>query len=387
MPVVVGGTGRRGVVSAASYEARAFGVHSAMPTAEARRLLPAGGVRAAATMRRYASRVAADLRDLRALHAARAGPLARRGVPRPHRHRAAARPAGARSARRCARPCARRRGLAVSVGIAPVKMVAKIASDLAKPDGLLEVAPGERARASSRRCRCARLWGVGPGRRGAAAGGGLRDDRRPRARGARGARAPLGAGGLALSRLARGEDLSEVEPYRDAVSYSEENTFADDVSRLRDARARDPHARRVGRAAPAPRRLRGAHGRAEAEARAAQRAGAARLSAAHAPHHAAASRPTTVPRSRSAARALLRARGTRRSRCACSASARRRSSPRRTPSSRCSQRPRSAGAALRLNRALDAIGERFGADALVRGPDAAAPRAGLSLQRKRGEGD
>ena len=61
-PVIVGGTGRRGVVSAASYEARRFGVHSALPMATARRLCPQG-VFLPVRMQRYAA-VARQVRDL-----------------------------------------------------------------------------------------------------------------------------------------------------------------------------------------------------------------------------------------------------------------------------------------------------------------------------------
>jgi DNA polymerase-4 len=120
-------------------------------------------------------------------------------------------------------------GLAVSVGIAPVKMVAKIASELAKPDGLLEVAADE-VRGFLDPLPVRRLWGVGPvaGERLARAGFETVGDL-ARAE-AREIERQLGDWGLAVRRLARGEDVREVEAYREAVSYSEENTFGRDVS-------------------------------------------------------------------------------------------------------------------------------------------------------------
>src|SRR4030095_4068589 len=119
--------------------------------------------------------------------------------------------------------------LPVSFGIAPVKMVAKIASDLAKPDGLLEVAPAEVAGFLAP-LPVRRIWGVGPVAEQRLLGAGFETigdlvRAEPRALEAR-----LGAWGVALARLGQGRDLSEVEPYRDAVSYSEENTFPEDVS-------------------------------------------------------------------------------------------------------------------------------------------------------------
>jgi len=118
--------------------------------------------------------------------------------------------------------------LAVSVGIGPIKMVAKIASGMAKPDGCCEVRP-ENVRAFLDPLPARKIWGVGPvaGERldrlgfhtiGDLARADLEALRRA-----------LGDFGVSIGRLARGEDVREVEPHREAVSLSEENTFDVDV--------------------------------------------------------------------------------------------------------------------------------------------------------------
>src|SRR5512133_1944285 len=157
-PVIVGGTGRRGVVCAASYEARRFGVRSALPTARARRLCPDGvflpprfdryGARSAQVFgiyRRYPPLVEPlsldeaflDVTASRALHGG-----------------------GADIARAVKAAVRGECGLAVSAGVAEVKLAAKIATDLGKPDGLVVVPAGGVA-AFLAPLPAARLWGVG----------------------------------------------------------------------------------------------------------------------------------------------------------------------------------------------------------------------------------
>jgi DNA polymerase-4 len=225
--VIVGGTGARGVVSAASYEARRFGVRSAMPTAQARALCPAG-IFVRGDMRRYARESGRIFQIFGTFTPAVEGLsldeafLDLTGTERLHGPPA--------EAGRLLRERVRREtGLAVSVGIGPVKLVAKIASELAKPDGLLEVPP-EGVRAFLEPLPVERLWGLGPVacRRLAAIGlhaiGDLARADPDELRRA------LGSFGAEAARLARGEDLREVEPWRDPVAYSEENTFERDVS-------------------------------------------------------------------------------------------------------------------------------------------------------------
>ena len=132
-----------------------------------------------------------------------------------------------------------------------------------------------------------RIWGVGPVAQARLEAAGFATRRRSR-------RAPiprtcaalLGDWGLAAARLARGEDLREVEPWREPVSYSEENTFAEDVADRERARAHAPRPRGGGGAAAAPRRAARAQRRAQAQARAAPLRGAARLPAPDAPRDA-----------------------------------------------------------------------------------------------------
>ena len=225
-PVIVGGTGPRGVVAAASYEARPFGVRSAIPTAQARALCPEG-VFLRGDMRRYANESERIFEIFRRFTPAVEGLsldeafLDLTGTERLHGPPAEA-------GRRLRALVRSERGLAVSVGIAPVKMVAKIASERAKPDGLLEVAE-EGVRAFLEPLPVGSLWGVGPVARERLAAQGIhtigdlaRADPRRLER-------ALGSFGAEAARLARGEDLREVDPTREPVSYGEENTFERDV--------------------------------------------------------------------------------------------------------------------------------------------------------------
>ncbi len=227
-PVIVGGPSRRGVVCAASYEARRFGVRSAMPTARARKLCPDGvflpprferygelSDRVFEIYRRYTPLVEPlsldeaflDVSASRALHGSgRDIALAIKGEVRA----------------RC--------GLAVSAGIAEVKLAAKIATDLGKPDGLVEVPPGGVA-AFLAPLPASRLWGVGHvteealRKIGVATIGEIA--RTPDAAlaavvGARHARD--------LRALARGEDPREVVPDEAAKSIGAEDTFGEDLT-------------------------------------------------------------------------------------------------------------------------------------------------------------
>lgn len=226
-PVAVGGSGGRGVVAAASYEARVHGVRSAMPSVEAKRLCPEL-IFVSGDMARYASESRRIFEIFRRFSPAVEGlSLDEAFLDLTGTERLLGPPrAVGEELRRAVREAT---GLAVSVGIGPIKMVAKIASGAAKPDGLLEVEPdGVRAFLDPLPARC--IWGVGPvaGERLEALGyhtiGDLAraDPERLRAR--------LGDWGAAIGRLARGVDLREVEPHREPVSLSEENTFDRDVS-------------------------------------------------------------------------------------------------------------------------------------------------------------
>ena len=225
-PVVVGGASVRGVVAAASYEARVFGIHSAMPSVEARRRCPHAifvpgdmakyrreSRRVFAIFRRYSPLVEGLSLDEAFIDLTGTGRLLGDAVSVAERLRAEVRG---------------ETGLTVSVGIAPVKMVAKIASDLAKPDGLRAVAVDE-VRAFLAPLPVGRIWGVGAVGRARLDALGITTIGDLAAASDEPLRAALGSFGVALARLARGEDQREVEPSREAKSYGEENTFERDV--------------------------------------------------------------------------------------------------------------------------------------------------------------
>jgi DNA polymerase-4 len=225
--VVVGGLGPRGVVAAASYEARRFGVRSAMPMARARRACP-DGVFLAPRFDAYRDASRAVMTILRSFT-----PL----VEPIALDEAFLDVAGARRLHGTGREIAaaiRTRvhddtGLVASVGVATTKFLAKLASDLSKPDGLLVVAPGTEL-AFLHPLGVERMWGVGPATRrrladlGVATVGELAALPEETLAGALGP-----AAGRHLFALARNRDERRVEPEQVAKSIGHEETFPVDV--------------------------------------------------------------------------------------------------------------------------------------------------------------
>ncbi|MFF4607682.1 DNA polymerase IV [Streptomyces sp. NPDC001339] len=229
-PVIVGGIGPRGVVATASYEARVFGVRSAMPTAQARRLCPnAAYLNPRFTLYRQVSDTVMDL--LRAL-----SPLVEPlsldeafvdleagGVPP---DTAAARAVG----ERLRRDIREATGLTGSVGLAGAKMLAKIASEAAKPDGLVVIEPGtERELLGPMPVRT--LPGVGPATAETLRRAGIHTVAETAEAGEAELVRLLGkAHGMGIHTMALGQDDRPVVAERDAKSISVEDTFEVDLT-------------------------------------------------------------------------------------------------------------------------------------------------------------
>ncbi|MFA7096693.1 MAG: DNA polymerase IV [Gammaproteobacteria bacterium] len=227
-PVIVGGAAEaRGVVSAANYVARRFGVHSAMPTATARRLCPEG-VFLPVRMDYYAQ-VSQEIRAIFFRYTPEVEPLALDEAfldvtaseklfgPAPD------------IARRIKQEIRQELGLVASVGVAPNKFVAKIASDVEKPDGFVVVEAG-RVQAFLDPLPVGRLWGVGKVSAAVFQRLGLRTIGEVRRQSVEMLRRHFGRQvGEHLWRLAHGIDERPVVSERQAKSISNETTFATDI--------------------------------------------------------------------------------------------------------------------------------------------------------------
>ena len=227
-PVIVCGLGRRGVVSAASYEARTFGVHSAMPTAEARRLCPKGHF-VPARMASYtaASRAVRQVFDSFTdlveplsldeafLDVTGSGRLFGDGLA---------------IAQKLREDVTLATKLTVSVGVASSKYVAKVASDLDKPDGLTVVPHGSET-AFLAPLPVRRLWGAGKVTQkrltdlGWATIGDLQAQTLEQLVAALGEHT-----GVHFFDLCRGRDVRPVQASSAPRSVSRETTFGEDVS-------------------------------------------------------------------------------------------------------------------------------------------------------------
>ena len=157
-PVAVGGSSRRAVVAAASYEARTFGVRSAMPMFRARRLCP-DLVVVDLRMEHYRA-VSQQIRAILEAHTDLIEPLALDEFYLDVSAGAASIGDAGALARQMKDEIRRGTGLTASAGVAPSKFVAKIASDLRKPDGLVIVEP-DAVVAFLAPLPVSRMWGVG----------------------------------------------------------------------------------------------------------------------------------------------------------------------------------------------------------------------------------
>ena len=225
-PVVVGADpSGRGVVSAASYEARRFGVHSAMPIGRAARLCPEG-VFLPVDMDKYTAvsrevmAILADFTPLLEPVSIDEAFLDVTGTEGLH----GGGPAVARDIK--ARVASSLR-LTASVGVAANKFVAKVASDLRKPDGLVVVAAGTEADFLAP-LPVSRLWGVGRVTAEGLEAMGLQTIGQLAAVPPGYLEARFGPGGRALQDLAHGRDDRPVEPFAPPKSMGAEETFGRD---------------------------------------------------------------------------------------------------------------------------------------------------------------
>ncbi|MGD0475680.1 MAG: DNA polymerase IV [Candidatus Velthaea sp.] len=223
-PLAVAGSGRRSVVLTASYEARPYGVRSALPLYKARAACP----QLVVVPPDFAKYRAASL-TVFAIFAD--GAEAVEGLSLDEAFVAIAGDSVAEAVAWAARVRVRVRsevGLTISAGVASGKMVAKIASDSCKPDGLAVVEPGTEA-AFLAPLSVSRLWGIGPKTQSRLEAAGVRTIGDVAALDDAGAFALLGRWGREARALARGIDDRPVDGTRERKSISTEETFEYDL--------------------------------------------------------------------------------------------------------------------------------------------------------------
>ena len=233
-PVLVGGSGPRGVVAAASYEARTFGCHSAQPTAVALRLCPGAIIvsgrhsdykaisrQVFAILERFSPSIQPVSIDEAYLDVTGSTQLF--GPP-------------VEIAKQIRRLVYEETQLTCSVGVAPNKFLAKLASDMDKPDGLTHI-PHDRVQGIIDPLPVTKLAGVGPSAERSLARLGVRTIRDLRGIPLETLRARMGEQGQHLHNLARGIDDRPVRIDREAKSISHEHTFPADLDNPDEVRA------------------------------------------------------------------------------------------------------------------------------------------------------
>lgn len=225
-PVAVGGSAARGVVAAASYEARAFGVRSAMPSVTARRKCP-DLVFVRPRFEVYRA-VSAQIRAIFGEFTDLIEPLSLDEAYLDVTENKAGIAAATEVARRIRARILEETGLTASAGISYCKFLAKIASDINKPDGQAVIPPAKGAEFVAA-LPVAKFHGVGPATAARMERLGIRTGADLRARDPAFLQTHFGKAGRWYFDISRGIDTRPVQPHRPRKSLGTEDTFAADI--------------------------------------------------------------------------------------------------------------------------------------------------------------
>ncbi|HEY0142270.1 MAG TPA: DNA polymerase IV [Thermoanaerobaculia bacterium] len=227
-PVIVGWPGERSVVCAASYEARKFGVYSAMPASRAKRLCPTG-IFVPPDFERYRA-VSKAIREIFERHTPLVEPLSLDEAYLDVTQELTGIPTATETAEKIRQEIREETDLTASAGVAPNKFLAKIASDWKKPDGLFVIRPNQVLRFLVD-LPVRKIPGVGKATEkvlhemNIVTVGDIQQFEEPELI------ARFGKWGSRLYELSRGIDESPVVPSRKRKSWSSENTFSTDITR------------------------------------------------------------------------------------------------------------------------------------------------------------
>lgn len=227
-PVIVGGRpSGRGVVSTASYEARVFGVHSAMPTAQAYRLCP-HGIFVPSRFDAY-KEASKQIREVFYEYTDLVEPLSLDEAYLDVTQNHVGNPSATLIAREIKQKIYERTQLTASAGVGPNKFVAKVASDMDKPNGLT-VIPPDKMDAFLEDLPIKKFYGVGKATLQKMLSLGIQSGRDLKQWELVDLVRIFGKSGHYYYRMARGEDTRPVQSHRIRKSYGKERTFSEDVS-------------------------------------------------------------------------------------------------------------------------------------------------------------
>jgi DNA polymerase-4 len=225
-PVIVGGSRQRGVVSSASYEARKFGVHSAQPMATAMRLCPQAIV-LPVRMSRY-KEVSQHVFEIFYHFTPLVEPLSIDEAFLDVTGSTRLFDSPIEIAKQIKKMVVEKTGLTISAGVAPSKFIAKIASDMEKPDGLT-VVPHEKIREFLDPLPIRKMWGVGKVTQQTLSQLKIRTFKDLRKTSPELLENKFGKHGTHMHQLSMGIDNRDVEPVREVKSIGHEETFFKDI--------------------------------------------------------------------------------------------------------------------------------------------------------------